>query len=120
LHAHFDKIVGVRLDVPRDDILTRFNNAEIGGEQLTREEILDICYLFFIAGLDTVTDSLSCFFAFLGEHPDHRRQHVDNPEIIPSAVEELLRWATPVPNVPRIAKSECPVAGQTIPEGAFF
>ena len=119
LYAYFDKILDVRLDDPQDDILTRFNNAEIDGERLTRDEILDICYLFFIAGLDTVTDSLSCFFAYLGEHPDHRRQLVEHPELIPSAVEELLRWETPVPNVPRMAKAECPVAGHTIPEGGF-
>ena len=119
LYAYFDKILDERLAEPRDDILSRFNTAEIDGEKLTREEILDICYLFFIAGLDTVTDSLSCFFAFLGEHPDHRRQLVEHPEIIPSAVEELLRWETPVPNVPRMAKSECPVAGHIIPAGEF-
>ncbi len=119
LYAYFDNILDERLEDPRDDILTRFNNAEIDGTRLTRHEILDICYLFFIAGLDTVTDSLSCFFAFLGAHPEHRRQLVDTPEIIPSAVEELLRWETPVPNVPRQAKSECPVAGHSIPEGSF-
>lgn len=119
LYAYFDNILDERLEEPRDDILTRFNTAEIDGERLTRDEILDICYLFFIAGLDTVTDSLSCFFAFLAEHPGHRRQLVDNPEIIPSAVEELLRWETPVPNVPRQAKSTCPVAGHSIPEGGF-
>ncbi len=119
LYAYFDNILDERLEEPRDDILTRFNTAEIDGERLTRDEILDICYLFFIAGLDTVTDSLSCFFAFLAEHPGHRRQLVDNPEIIPSAVEELLRWETPVPNVPRQAKSACPVAGHSIPEGGF-
>jgi cytochrome P450 len=119
LYAYFDRILDVRLAQPHDDILSRFNTAEIDGEKLTREEILDICFLFFIAGLDTVTDSLSCFFAFLGDHPDHRRQLVEHPEIIPSAVEELLRWETPVPNVPRMAKSECPVAGHTIPAGEF-
>ena len=43
--------------------------AEIDGEQLTRDEILDICFLFLIAGLDTVTDSLTCFFAFLARAP---------------------------------------------------
>src|SRR4029079_18612283 len=92
LYAYFDAILDERLKSPKDDILTRFNTAEIDGEKLTREEILDICFLFFIAGLDTVTDSLSCFFAFLAQHDDHRRQIVEHPEIIPSAVEELLRW----------------------------
>ena len=46
---------------------------------LSSEEILDICFLFLIAGLDTVTDSLTCFFAFLAQHPEHRRQIVDDP-----------------------------------------
>jgi cytochrome P450 len=119
LYAYFDAILDERLAAPKDDILTRFNTAEIDGEKLSREEILDICFLFFIAGLDTVTDSLSCFFAFLAQHDDHRRQIVDDPAIIPSAVEELLRWETPVPNVPRLAKTECPVAGHAIPAGSF-
>ncbi len=66
-----------------------------------------------------MTDSLSCFFAYLAKHPGHRQQLVDDPGIIPSAVEELLRWETPVPNVPRQARSECPVAGHSIPEGSF-
>ena len=92
---------------PTDDILTHFLTAEIDGERLTREEILDICFLFLIAGLDTVSDSLTCIFAFLAEHPEHRRQIVDDPAIIPSAVEELLRWETPVPlGVPRMATQD--------------
>ena len=120
LYAYFDAILDERLAAPKDDILTRFNTAEIDGEKLTREEILDICFLFFIAGLDTVTDSLSCFFAFLAQHDDHRRMLVEQPDIIPSAVEELLRWETPVPNVPRMATTDgCPVAGHTIPQGSF-
>ncbi len=119
LYAYFDAILDERLKAPKDDILTRFNTAEIDGEKLSREEILDICFLFFIAGLDTVTDSLTCFFAYLAEHDDHRRQIVDNPDIIPTAVEELLRWETPVPNVPRMATTECPVAGHTVPAGSF-
>jgi cytochrome P450 len=120
LYAYFDAILDERLRAPKDDILTRFNTAEIDGEKLSREEILDICFLFFIAGLDTVTDSLTCFFAFLAQHDAHRRQIVETPEIIPSAVEELLRWETPVPNVPRMATTDgCPVAGHTIPQGSF-
>ena len=89
---------------PTADILTHFVTVEIDGERLTREEILDICFLFLIAGLDTVSDSLTCFYAFLANHPEHRRQLVDDPALIPNAVEELLRWESPVPSgVPRIA-----------------
>ena len=92
-----------RLERPRDDILTRFLNAEIDGERLTREEILDICFLFLIAGLDTVTDSLTCFFAFLAQHPDTAASSWRTRRSSRAAVEELLRWETPVPSVPRMA-----------------
>ena len=82
---------------PTDDILTHFLQAEIDGERLTREDILDMCFLFLIAGLDTVSDTLTCSYAYLAQHPEHRRQMVDDPDLIPAAVEELLRWETPVP-----------------------
>ena len=72
-----------------------------------KEDILDILFLFLIAGLDTVSDSLTCFYAFLATHPEHRRQIVDDPSIIPAAVEELLRWESPVPGgVPRVANED--------------
>ena len=94
--------------------------AEVDGVRLTREEIMDICYLFIIAGLDTVTDSLCCFWSYLSEHPDHRRRIAENPEIVPAAVEELFRWESPVSGVARVATEDteiggCPVhAGETI------
>ena len=86
---------------PKHDILTEFLGAEVDGEKLSREEILDICFLFLIAGLDTVTDSLTLFFAYLARHAEHRRQIVADPSVIPRAVEELLRWETPVAGTAR-------------------
>ncbi|MCU1344391.1 MAG: cytochrome [Acidimicrobiia bacterium] len=104
IYDYFNGILDQRAEQPSNDILTHFLNAEIEGEKLSREDILDICFLFLIAGLDTVSDTLTCFYAFLANHPEHRQQLVANPEIIPSAVEELLRWESPVPQgVPRIA-----------------
>ena len=51
-----------------------------------------------------MSDTLTCLYAFLATHPEHRQQIVDDPSIIPAAVEELLRWESPVPlGVPRIA-----------------
>jgi cytochrome P450 len=119
IYAYFDAILDERAADPKDDILTHFLQAEIDGERLTRDEILDICFLFLIAGLDTVTDSLTCMFAFLAQHPDHRRQIACDPSVIPSAVEELLRWETPVTQVPRMAKRDTEVAGCPIKAGSF-
>jgi len=92
IYEYFGNLIELRLREPANDIITRFLSVEIEGEKLSHEDILDICYLFLIAGLDTVTDSLTCFYAFLANHPDHRRQIVEDPSVIPAAVEELLRW----------------------------
>jgi cytochrome P450 len=107
IYDYFGAFLDERRVKPTDDILTHFLQAEVDGEKLTHEEILDICFLFLIAGLDTVSDSLTCFYAFLANHPEHRGQIAADPSIIPNAVEELLRWESPVPNgVPRIALSD--------------
>jgi len=119
VYAYFDAILDQRAAKPESDLLTRFLETEIDGERLTREEILDICFLFLIAGLDTVTDSLTCFFAFLAQHPDHRRMLATDPSLIPNAVEELLRWETPVPAVARMGTRESEVCGHAIAAGAL-
>ena len=119
IYAYFDRVCDEREQHPTDDILTHLVTVDIEGEKLTREEIQDICFLFLIAGLDTVSDSLTCFYAFLANNPDHRRQLVDDPAIIPGAVEELLRWESPVPSgVPRIATQDTDLPnGATVPAG---
>ena len=111
IYSYFDAILDDRSKDPRDDILTQFLLAEVDGDRLSREDILDICFLFLIAGLDTVTDSLTCFFAHLAQQPDRRRQLVDNPAVIPAVVEELLRWETPVPSVLRQATADGELGG---------
>ena len=117
IYAYFNSILDQREQDPRDDIMTRFLDTKVEGEQLTREEILDICFLFLLAGLDTVTDSLTCSFAYLAKHPEHRQQIVDDPSVIPAAVEELLRWESPVPGVPRFCTEDTEVAGCPMKSG---
>jgi cytochrome P450 len=107
IYEYFGGLIDERLTSPTSDIVSRFLAAEVGGEKLSREDILDILFLFLIAGLDTVSDSLTCFFAYLATHPGHRRQIVEDPSVIPAAVEELLRWESPVPGgVPRVATED--------------
>jgi cytochrome P450 len=114
VYEYFGNLIDERTKSPADDIISRFLAAEIDGERLTRDDILDICFLFLIAGLDTVSDTLTCSYAFLATHPAHRQMIVDDPSIIPTAVEELLRWESPVPSgVPR--RATCPVE---LPSGA--
>ena len=119
IYEYFGALADERVRNPADDVMTRFVQAEIDGERLTRDDIVDICFLFLIAGLDTVSDSLTCMYAFLATHPDHRRQIVEQPACIPSAVEELLRWESPVPfSVPRVATEDTELPnGCPIPKG---
>jgi cytochrome P450 len=102
---------------PKEDLLSMLAAAEVAGERLTDDEILGICFLFLIAGLDTVTDSLECFFANLSQHPERRRQIAEDPSIIPTAVEELLRWETPVTTVARVAAQDAEIGGCPLHKG---
>jgi cytochrome P450 len=114
IYTYFANLIDERTKQPADDIITRFLAADVDGERFTRDDILDICFLFLIAGLDTVSDTLTCAYAFLATHPDHRQMLVDDPSVIPTAVEELLRWESPVAG--GLARTAiCPV---DLPSGA--
>ena len=119
IEAYFADVVKERKKAEsQDDILSLFLSAEIEGQRLTVDEIVGICFLFILAGLDTVTDSLECFFAYLAQHPDQRRRIVEDPTIIPSTVEELLRWESPVTAVARTAIADVELEGCPIHKGS--
>ena len=80
---YFNEILDRAEAEPADDLLSRFLAVEVEGDRLSREDILDICFLFLIAGLDTVTSSLDCMFAYLAQHPEQRHRLVADPELIP-------------------------------------
>src|SRR5262249_22160515 len=86
IYAYFEAVLDEREGEQRDDLISHFMHAEVDGDRLTREEILDICFLFLIAGLDTVTASLDCIFSYLADHPDARRDIVKAPDSIPAMV----------------------------------
>lgn len=118
IYAVLEEVLTERAAHPQDDLLTQFLDADVDGHRLTRDEILDICYLFFLAGLDTVTASLDCFISFLAQHDEHRRQLTAEPSCIPHAIEEMLRWDTPVSAIVRITNeatelSGCPIDAST-------
>ena len=112
-NAALDRLQEDRVEGLLCDLL----EAEVDGVRLTREEIIDVCYLFIIAGLDTVTDSLCCFFAHLAQHPDDRMRIVDDPAVVPSVVEELLRWESPVSAVARVAATDTELRGCPVHQG---
>jgi cytochrome P450 len=117
IYAYFEDVMAERTRNPGDDMVSYLLQAEIDGKRITHEDILDITFLLLLGGLDTVTSTLGCNIAFLAANPEHRRRIVEDPDVISNAVEELLRWETPVTIVPRLVKQTCTVGDVEIQEG---
>ncbi len=111
IYAVLQEVIDERVAEPQDDFISMFLEAEVDGHRLTPDDVLDIGYLFFLAGLDTVTASLDCMLAHLAQNPDHRRRLVEDPSVIPHAIEEMLRWESPVQGVIRITTQDTELAG---------
>jgi cytochrome P450 len=111
IYAVLEDVVAQREAERQDDLISTFLDSEVDGHRLTRDDVIDIGYLFFLAGLDTVTASLDCMLAYLAQHPDRRQQLVDDPTLIPHAVEEMLRWESPVQGVIRITTQATELGG---------
>jgi cytochrome P450 len=120
IYAYFQSALDERRTRPTGDMLSNMLVTEIDGDRLTDEEILDTCLLFLIAGLDTVTDSLTLFFVHLARHAERRRLIAEQPNLIPAAVEELLRYETPVGGVFRVAGRDSEIAGCPVGSGTFL
>jgi cytochrome P450 len=120
VYRYFEAVIAERRrEAPRDDLLSKLLTTDVDGARLSDEEIIDISFLMILAGLDTITDTLTCSFKFLAEHPSHRQRIVDDPSIIPSAVEELLRWETPVMTIIRVAHADAEIEGCPVRNGDF-
>jgi cytochrome P450 len=105
--------------VPGDkaDFIDWLRGAQFAGERpLTPFEILDCIFIVLLAGLDTTQGVLGLSMEYLADHPDYRQDLLDHPEILDSAVEELLRWFAPVLPGRRVTK-DVEMGGVTLREG---
>lgn len=117
IYAALEEAIAEKKRAPQSDFISQFLDAEVDGHRLTENDVLDIGYLFFLAGLDTVTASLDCMLAYLAQHASERQRLVDHPADIPAAMEELLRWETPVAGVIRVAIQDTELSGCPIHAG---
>lgn len=102
---------------PKGDIVTTLVNAEPGGERLTRPEFAAFFMLIAVAGNETTRNLISGAMLALIEHPEQRARLIAHPSLIPLAVEEMLRWVTPVMHFRRTAARDTEIRGQRIREG---
>jgi cytochrome P450 len=117
LYEYFSTFLGERRAHPRDDLMTALVQAEVDGEHLSEEELLGFCLLLLIAGHETTTNLLSNSAVVLAQHPESRRQLADNPALVPAAVEELLRYDSPVQGLGRTLTRQVDLHGQPMKAG---
>ena len=121
----FAEYIDWRADHPSDDLMTELLNAEFEDEtgtarRLTREEILTYVNVVAGAGNETTTRLIGWAGKVLAEHPDQRRELVEDRSLIPNAIEELLRFEPPAPHVARYVASDVERYGETVPEGSVM
>lgn len=90
-HEYLEPVVRERRGKPGNDVLSDIVNAQVQGRELSMEDMLNLLMQFMMGGLDTVYNFLAFSFLFLARNPGHRQQLLDEPDLIPGAVNELLR-----------------------------
>lgn len=120
----FSEYIDWRVDHPSDDLMTQLLNVEFEDEgvtrRLTRTEVLQYTNMIAGAGNETTTRLIGFIGQLLAEHPDQRREIVDNPSLIPMAIEEVLRYEAPSPVQARYVARDVGYHGTTIPEGSVM
>ncbi|OBH11365.1 cytochrome P450 [Mycobacterium sp. E1747] len=117
LYEYFQKLIAARRVDARDDLLSVLAGAEIDGVRPTDEDLLNFAYLLLVAGNETTRNLIALGALALIAHPDQCRLLVDDPGLIPGAVEEMLRWTSPVVHMARTATADVEIRGQRIAEG---
>jgi cytochrome P450 len=117
LFEYFQKLIAARRIEARDDLLSVLAGAEIDGDRLTDEDLLNFAFLLLVAGNETTRNLIALGTLALIAHPDQCRLLVEKPGLIPGAVEEMLRWNSPVVHMARTATVDVEIRGQRIAEG---
>jgi len=117
LYEYFAGFLAERRAHPRDDLMSALVHAEVDGQHLSEEELLGFCLLLLVAGHETTTNLLSNSAVVLAQHPGSRRELADDPGCIPAAVEELLRYDSPVQGLSRTLTRPVDLHGRRLDEG---
>ena len=119
----FGEFIDWRAEHPSDDIMTDLVNAEFEDEtgtvrKLRRDELLLYLTVIATAGSETTTRLIGWAGKTLADYPDQRRDMVENPALIPQAIEEILRWEPPALQIARYVTRDVEYYGETVPEGS--
>jgi len=117
LFAYGQALAERRRREPADDLMSVMANGEVDGQRIDPRLLDGFFLLLVIAGNETTRNTIAGGLLALIEHPDQRRLLLDDPALVPGAVEEMLRWVTPVLHFRRTATADTEIRGQRIHEG---
>jgi cytochrome P450 len=120
LAALMERLAAERLAEPRDDLTTALVTTEVDGEKLSHQEIASFFILLLVAGNETTRNAISQGVLALAQHPDQRARWMADPSIDRTAVEEIVRWASPVTWMRRTATQDGEVNGHRYSAGDKF
>ncbi len=111
------KLYAARKENPGDDLITMLVNTEVNGETMSVPDFLSAFILLVVAGNETTRNSISGGTLALSQFPAERQKLVDDPSLIGSAVDEIIRWVHPVIYMRRTAMADYTLRGVTIKKG---
>jgi cholest-4-en-3-one 26-monooxygenase len=117
MFGFFAQMLQARRQERREDLISLLCDSEVDGEALTDEEILWFCFLLILAGNETTRNAISGGLLALCDHPEERARLQADMSLMPSAVEEILRWTSPVTHMAREATQDVVIRGQPIRAG---
>jgi cytochrome P450 len=107
-----------RRQTPREnDLITILLESEIEGEKLTEGDLLAFCFLLIVAGNETTRNAISGGLQVLCEHPEQKAKLLARPELLDSAIEEILRWVSPVHHMARTVTADVEIRGTKLKAG---
>lgn len=117
VYDYFRNLISLRRRSPGDDVISGLLAADFNGRPLNDEEMLDIYYLLFVAGLETTASTIRSALWHLAQHPTDTARLVADPAAIPAATEEFLRTLSPVQAMARTLRQDTVVGGVTMRAG---
>ena len=117
MSAYFLNMIEQRRHEAKDDLITALLNAQIDGQHLNQQELLGFCVLLLVAGNETTTNLIGNAFLCFDEHPEVMEQLRAEPALMPGAIEEVLRYRSPVQFMYRRAIADVTLDGHNIRAG---
>jgi cholest-4-en-3-one 26-monooxygenase len=117
LWGYANQLGNQRREKPAQDLTSMLVHGSVDGEKLTEMEFDTFFLMLAVAGNETTRNAITGGMLALMQHPEQRQRLIDDPTLIPSAVEEILRWVTPVIHFRRTATRDLTLRGQAIREG---